>query len=81
MGETVTGNTLFVGNVQQNTSITLGQNGICAAAGTIIEAPDASNPPPDELPVYHITLDRPFVYVIVDSATDLPIFIGAVEQL
>ena len=36
---------------------------------------------PGELPVYHITLDRPFVYVIVDSYTDLPVFIGVVEQL
>lgn len=81
MGETVSGDTLFIGSVQQNTSITVGKNGICAAAGTIIDAPTEGDSPPDTLPVYYITLDRPFVYVITDNTTGLPVFIGVVEQL
>ena len=31
-------------------------------------------------PLY-ITLDRPFVYAIIDNAHNLPIFIGAVTKL
>ncbi|MBQ8381758.1 MAG: serpin family protein [Clostridia bacterium] len=80
MGETIHGNTLFIGNVQQNTVITLDKNGICAAAATIVDAPTGAEPP-DALPIYYVTLDRPFVYAILDNATGLPIFIGVVEQL
>ncbi len=81
MGETIFGSPLFIGSVQQNTTITVDQTGICAAAGTIIEAPSAGESPSDPIPVYDITLDRPFVYVITDSSTGLPVFIGVVEQL
>jgi serine protease inhibitor len=28
-----------------------------------------------------VTLDRPFVYMIVDNATNLPIFIGVVTDI
>ena len=81
MRTTDDGDTLYVGSVQQNTSIKVGQNGIAAAAGTIIELPTYGDGPSEALPVYHITLDRPFVYLIVDELTNLPIFIGVVEQL
>ena len=31
--------------------------------------------------LYRVILDRPFVYAIVDNATGLPIFVGAVTAL
>lgn len=80
MGETIDGNTLFIGKVQQDTSIKVGKNGISAAAGTMINLPGTALPP-STLPVYEITLDRPFVYVITDNISGLPIFIGVVEQV
>jgi serpin B len=80
MGETIHGDTLFIGNVQQDISIKVGKNGIAAAAGTIIDVP-ATALPPSTLPVYEITLDRPFVYLITDNTTGLPVFMGVVEQV
>lgn len=80
MGETIHGDTLFIGNVQQDVSIKVGKNGIAAAAGTIIDVP-ATALPPSTLPVYEITLDRPFVYLITDNTTGLPVFMGVVEQV
>lgn len=31
--------------------------------------------------VYKVTLDRPFVYAIIDDATGLPVFIGTVTDI
>ena len=80
MGETIHGDTLYIGNVQQDVSIKVGKNGIAAAAGTVIEPPGEGGTP-DTRPVYHITLDRPFVYLITDNTTGLPVFMGVVEQV
>lgn len=79
MGTTDSGDRLYISDVLQKTTITLDKNGTAAAAATVVVAPGESDPP--ELPVYEITLDRPFVYAIVDNATNLPVFIGVVEQL
>ena len=37
----------------------------------------------EQLPLnYHtVTLDRPFIYAIIDDATGLPIFIGTVTNI
>ena len=80
LGKTMDDNNIYIADVKQKTAITLDKNGTTASAATVVEmaAPEGI---PDELPVYHITLDRPFVYVIVDAYTDLPIFIGVVEQV
>ena len=80
MGQTDNGDPLYISKILQKTNITLDKNGTTAAAATVV-AMDTGIGMPDELPVYHITLDRPFVYVITDSYTNLPIFIGVVEQL
>ena len=80
LGKTMDDNNIYIADVKQKTTITLDKNGTTASAATVVEmaAPEGI---PDALPVYHITLDRPFVYVIVDAYTDLPIFIGVVEQV
>ena len=68
---------LYCSEVCQKVFIQVDRNGTKAAAitwGTL-----ATNAAPmDSLCV---TLDRPFVYAIVDNATGLPIFIGAVTTL
>ncbi|MGM9647910.1 MAG: serpin family protein [Eubacteriales bacterium] len=82
MGETVYGTTLYIEKVQQDTSVTLDRNGISAAAATKVDMMDeAVSIEPIELPVYYITLDRPFVYAILDNTTGLPILMGIVEQI
>ncbi|MGM9647912.1 MAG: serpin family protein [Eubacteriales bacterium] len=81
MGETVSGNTLFIGKVQQDISITLNKNGISAAAGTVVDMEEEGGIPPFDVSIYYITLNRPFVYVILDDLTGLPVMMGVVEQI
>ena len=82
MGQSIFGGSLFIARVLQKTSISLDENGTSVAAATIVDMEDESvRPDPDEIPVYYVTLDRPFVYAIVDNATGLPLFIGVVEQV
>ena len=35
----------------------------------------------DTVGIYRVTLDRPFVYAIIDDATGLPVFIGTVTGI
>jgi len=64
---------IFINRVIHKTAIKVDQKGTKAAAVTIVEVATCSIPPQ---PDYYITLDRPFVYAIIDNATGLPIFIG-----
>ena len=81
MGKTDT-EKLFIGNVKHKTHIEVTAAGTRAAAVTAVEmvAGDAA-PVPEETEYKSVILDRPFVYYIVDTDTNLPIFMGAVEQI
>jgi serpin B len=70
--------TLWCDTVKQKTIIELDRNGTKAAAVTWAGMNAMSAAPPEEL---YITLDRPFVYAIIDNTHKLPIFIGAVTKL
>ena len=55
------------------------ENGTKAAAATAVVMADATSV---QQPEYkYVTLDRPFVYAIVDNTTKLPLFIGAVNTI
>lgn len=71
------GGNLYCSSVCQKTFIQVDRNGTKAAAITwaVMGAKSAA---PD---FYYVTLDRPFVYAIVDNQTGLPLFIGAVTNL
>ena len=71
------GKDLLVGEVKHKTAITLDKNGTKAAAAsaTVNTMKGMSAKPPV------VTLDRPFVYMIVDNTTGLPIFIGSVTDI
>jgi serpin B len=69
-------NGLFINKISQKTSITLDKEGVSAAAATIISCGSAFPKEP-----YYLYLDRPFVYMIVDGRTDVPLFIGTVRNL
>ncbi|MDE6775718.1 MAG: serpin family protein, partial [Ruminococcus sp.] len=76
MGETVTG-MLFINDVKHKTHIDVNESGTKAAAVTSVEmnAGDSADPP------IEITLNRPFVYCIVDTEVDVPIFIGTLNSI
>ena len=75
---TCDGGKLAIGAVVHKTFIEVTQAGTRAAAVTSVEMYCESAPMPPEK---EIILDRPFVYMIVDDETHLPIFIGAVTEI
>jgi len=63
---------VFISEVLHKTFISVDERGTKAGAVTIVSG-DAGGAMPE--PKY-VLLDRPFVYAIIDNATNLPIFIG-----
>ena len=71
---------IFIGNILHSTYIDVDQDGTKAGAATVVEmvaegAVDFSEPPKE------VILDRPFVYMIVDTNQGMPIFIGVIRDL
>jgi len=75
MASSTIGN-LFVGEVLHKTFISVNAAGTRAGAATVVEVDEEDSAPPDDIPV--VRLDRPFVFAIIDTATNLPIFLGTV---
>lgn len=70
---------LYIGDVLHKTKIEVNRHGTKAAAVTIVDMKCGSAmeiEPPKE-----VFLDRPFVYAIIDVDTELPAFVGAVQQM
>ena len=65
-------------HVMTNILIKLNEDGTKAAAVTAVVADTASAEPPE---VHRVVLDRPFVYMIVDTHANLPLFLGTVTQM
>ncbi|MBE6635879.1 MAG: serine protease [Ruminococcaceae bacterium] len=74
MGECSFGN-LYIGEVLHKTHISVHEKGTKAGAVTSIGLNGSAAP--NE--IIYITLDRPFVYMIVDNQTGLPIFFGCLN--
>lgn len=70
---------LYVGDVLHKTHIELDRNGTKAAAVTSVIMEAASAMPEDK--PKQVYLDRPFLYVIIDTESGLPLFIGAVNSV
>lgn len=68
---------IFIGQVLHKIFISVDELGTKAGAVTKVEMNDECAP----MTEWIVTLDRPFVYMIVDNATDLPIFIGIVTEI
>ena len=77
MATDTTGN-LYVGSVAHKTKIIVDEKGTKAAAATTIVDRAGAAPENDVKTVY---LNRPFVYAIVDDTTNLPVFIGTVNNI
>lgn len=75
LGRSSRGN-LYIGDVLHKTFIQVDELGTKAGAVTKVEIRDEA---------YHevknVVLDRPFVYAIIDNASQLPVFIGTVVQI
>ena len=69
---------VYVDKVEHAARVTIDEEGVEAAAYTVIVAPGSAEP--GELPEdYYFTLDRPFLFAI--TGTDgLPLFVGVVNQ-
>ncbi len=68
---------LYVSRVIHAARIELTNEGTKAAGATIVEVNDENAHIPDVF----IYLDRPFVYMIYDTVTEVPLFIGAVNDI
>ncbi len=68
---------LYIGDVQHKTFITVDALGTKAGAVTAVDFKCGSA----MIEPKEVTLDRPFVYMIVDNTTYLPVFIGTVMEI
>lgn len=69
----VEGGNLYVGNALHKAYISVGERGTRAGAVTSMGLCGSAGPM--EKPVY-IYLDRPFVYMLIDTETNIPFFVG-----
>ena len=76
MGKLRNGMPVFVSDVLHKTTICVTERGTRAAAVSAVEMAAGA-----ALPEREIVLDRPFVYMIVDNATRLPIFLGVMNRM
>ena len=69
---------IYVSSVLHKTFIEVDENGTSAVAVTSVTDTKTSMPLKKE---YYVNLNRPFVYMIIDAETDLPIFMGKVMEI
>ena len=72
-------NPVYVSEILQKTRIEVNESGTKAAAATAVVMYDCCMAVRDEKPVYYVNLDRPFMYMIMDTETNTPIFIGNIR--
>ena len=71
---------IFISDVLHKTYISVDKNGTKAAAATAVVM-GITNAAREEEPPKEVILNRPFVYMIVDSRENLPLFIGTVMDI
>lgn len=72
--ESTPSNALFISEVLHKTYISVDELGTKAGAVTLVAMSSGAAAPHET--VMTVRLDRPFVYAIIDNATNLPVFIG-----
>lgn len=70
---------MAISRVVHKTFISVDEKGTKAGAATAVELAPTSAPPAEEIKMVY--LDRPFVYMIVDNVTNIPIFTGTVMDV
>lgn len=71
---TYSGGNIFLNRVIHKTFISVGEQGTRAGAATVIEAAAEAAMEPEE--IKEVILNRPFLYMILDTETNIPIFMG-----
>lgn len=77
LGSSTEGN-LFLSRVLHKTYLSVAEKGTRAGAATVVEMADGAA---DIGEVHYITLDRPFICLLVDCETGTPFFIGTVTDI
>ena len=72
-------NNIYIGNILHNTFIKVDQKGTKAGAATIVEM--MAGAAMMEEPPKEVILDRPFVYMIIDTNQNIPLFIGVERNI
>jgi len=70
---------LYISQVLHKTYISVNEKGTKAGAAAAVIAPAGAPMEPEPTP--EVYLDRPFLYMLVDTETDLPAFIGVVTHM
>ena len=68
---------IFVSQAQHGARVAIDEEGVSAAAYTVIANAGSAAPPDEEV---DFTVDRPFIFVITNQDS-LPLFTGVVNQL
>ena len=79
LGRSTEGN-LHISRVIHKTHVEIGPRGARAGAATVVEVTDTGVMISPEEPK-RVTLDRPFLFLILDNETNTPLFVGALTSL
>ncbi len=71
---------IYISRIIHKTDISVGELGTEAVAATVEEAVAAAADEP-EIEIFYVYLKRPFVYAIVEDGTDIPVFIGVLNEV
>lgn len=71
---------IFISRVLHKTYISVAEKGTRAGAATVVEMKNETCGIPDK-DAKTIELNRPFIYMLIDTKTNLPFFIGTVTEL
>ena len=75
IGTADNGTNIFIGRVLQNCMLEVGEEGTKAAAATVVEM-RCGSARPDPSMLVDLQLNRPFVYLVLDNETQIPLFTG-----
>jgi serpin B len=78
LGKSEEGN-IFISKVIHKTYIAVDEKGTKAGAATVVAMGGGSAAPSDE--IKSVYLDRPFIFMLIDCETNLPIFIGTAMDI
>lgn len=70
---------LYIDNVWQKNKIRVNEDGTKAVSVTGIDTLCLSSL--DRQPIYRVYLNRPFLYMVIDRETNLPLFMGTITSL
>ncbi|MBQ9140405.1 MAG: serpin family protein [Lachnospiraceae bacterium] len=80
LGQNTEGRNIYINQVLHKTYISVGEQGTRAGAATAVALNDGSSGGPAE-PPKKVYLNRPFVYMLIDTKNNLPFFIGTLMDV